>query len=123
MSRALQTIGKALADENRIRIICALSHSDACVCELSDALDIPQSSLSNHLTKMRDAGILETTKDGTWIYYRLANPKMRTVLETFAEDIRSDPRLMKDRSRLQKRLDMRIDGKCLRSYGQLKETK
>ncbi|HET6644811.1 MAG TPA: metalloregulator ArsR/SmtB family transcription factor [Fimbriimonadales bacterium] len=119
----LQTIGKALADESRIRIICALAHSDACVCELSDALDMPQSSLSNHLTKMRDARILDTTRDGTWIYYRLANPKMLAVLEAFAEDIRSDPRLSKDQSRLQKRLDMRIDGKCLRSYGQLKETK
>ena len=117
---AISAVFKGLADENRLRIACLLTQADLCVCELADALELHQSTLSNHLAKMRDTGLVETTKDGTWIYYRLASAP-RKALELFRDDLQKDRGLQADNSRLKKRLEMRIEGKCYRSYGQLKE--
>ncbi len=117
---SISALFKGLADENRLRIACLLAQKDLCVCELADALELPQSTLSNHLAKMRDTGLVETTKDGTWIYYRLG-PSPRRVLDLFRDELCKNKSLSLDKMRLKKRLDMRIAGKCYRSYGQLKE--
>lgn len=118
----LRTVCKALSDETRFRIAWALAEEDLCVCELSDALEVSQSTLSNHLAKMRDLGIVETRKDGTWIYYALAEglrDQMTALFEAFDAEIEIDETLKADHARLNARLSMRVEGKCIRSYGQL----
>lgn len=120
----MQTLCKALSDENRLRIAYLLAGSDACVCELADALDLPQSTLSNHLGKMRDSGLLQTRKDGTWIYYQLSDarrPQIEAIFSSFEGELSTDDKLKQDQERFGKRLRMRIDGRCNRSYGQLKD--
>lgn len=114
---------KALSDENRLRIAYLLTGSDACVCELADALDLPQSTLSNHLAKMRDSDLLQTRKDGTWIYYQLSHarrPQIEAIFSSFERELSADDSLKQDRERFGRRLRMRIDGRCHQSYGQLK---
>jgi len=118
----LRTVCKALSDETRCRIAWALAEEDLCVCELSDALGVSQSTLSNHLAKMRDIGLLETRKDGTWIYYALAEglrDQMSAIFEAFGDEIADDETLRADQERLNARLAMRVEGRCIRSYGQL----
>ena len=65
---------KALADPARVRIVSIVaSHGDqeACVCDLQDALELSQPTVSHHLKVLVDAGLLRRTKRGTWAYYAL----------------------------------------------------
>jgi ArsR family transcriptional regulator len=63
---------KALADPTRIAIVNRLSVADeVCVCNLTEAFDLSQPTISHHLKILRDAGLVESTRRGTWAYYRL----------------------------------------------------
>lgn len=63
---------KALADPTRIAIVNQLSAADeVCVCNLTAAFDLSQPTISHHLKILRDAGLVESTRRGTWGYYRL----------------------------------------------------
>src|SRR5206468_6376990 len=63
---------KALADPTRIAIVNQLSAADeVCVCNLTAAFDLSQPTISHHLRIVRDAGLVESTRRGTWAYYRL----------------------------------------------------
>ena len=63
---------KALADPARVAILNRLAGADeVCVCNFVDALDIAQPTVSHHLKVLRDAGLVESTRRGTWAYYRL----------------------------------------------------
>lgn len=67
---------KALADPVRLRLLSLVaSHADgeACVCDLNDAFDLSQPTISHHLKLLHEAGLLERDKRGVWVYYRL-NP-------------------------------------------------
>jgi ArsR family transcriptional regulator len=122
MARMMRAVCKALSDETRFRIAWALAEEDLCVCELSDALEVSQSTLSNHLSKMRDLGIVDTRKDGSWVYYMLSEglrEQVTVMFDAFASDLEMDETLQNDQLRLAARLEMRVDGRCIRSYGQL----
>lgn len=67
----LESILKALADINRMRIIKLLSRRAMCVCELAYVLGITQPSVSRHLKKLRRAGLINDTQDGFWTNYYL----------------------------------------------------
>jgi ArsR family transcriptional regulator len=65
---------KALADENRIRILNLLRNRELCVCDIEAVLGIKQSNTSRHLTKLKMAGIIVSAKKSQWVYYRLNDP-------------------------------------------------
>lgn len=62
---------KALGDPTRLRILSLLRQGELCVCDLMAALELPQSTVSRHLSLLRGAGWLDTRKGGAWTYYRL----------------------------------------------------
>jgi ArsR family transcriptional regulator len=63
---------KALADPTRVAIVNSLSAADeVCVCNLTDTFDLSQPTISHHLRILREAGLVESTRRGTWAYYRL----------------------------------------------------
>ena len=65
---------KALADPNRLRLLSIVKASDggeACVCDLTEPLDLGQPTVSHHLKILVDAGLLHREKRGTWAYYSL----------------------------------------------------
>jgi ArsR family transcriptional regulator, arsenate/arsenite/antimonite-responsive transcriptional repressor len=65
---------KALADPVRLRLLSLVaSHVDgeACVCDLNDAFDLSQPTISHHLKVLHSAGLLDRTKRGVWVYYRV----------------------------------------------------
>lgn len=65
-------IFKSLGDPVRLRLFYLLSrHPELCVCHLTDAMQIPQSTVSRHLGLLRHAGLVATRRDGKWMYYRL----------------------------------------------------
>ncbi len=65
---------KALADPVRLRLmslVAAHAGGEACVCDLNEAFDLSQPTISHHLKVLHEAGLLGRTKRGTWVYYRL----------------------------------------------------
>ncbi|MCH8013088.1 MAG: winged helix-turn-helix transcriptional regulator [Candidatus Marinimicrobia bacterium] len=107
---------KALADETRLRILNLLinSNSELCVCELTDALEIPQYNISRHLKIIRNAGLIEERKEGRWVYFGLAKGN-DAFTETIFDSIKriSATQLSKDLVELDKRFAIRTGGKCL----------
>lgn len=76
---------QALADPTRIRLTTLLAHHDeVCVCVMAEALDEPDFKISRHLRVLKNAGIVEARREGTWMHYRLATP--RNPLETCLQD-------------------------------------
>jgi ArsR family transcriptional regulator len=73
----LAEIYKALGDPTRIQIlhILAATESPVCVCDFTAAFDLGQPTISHHLAKLRDAGIVVSFKQGIWAFYQL-NPRM-----------------------------------------------
>ena len=74
----LQKLFNALADPTRFRILSLLHEGDLCVCDVMSVLKEPQSKVSRHLAYLRRSGIVEARKEGLWMYYRIAQPKLKT---------------------------------------------
>lgn len=64
-------IYQCLCDQTRLRIVNLLTHGPLCVCHFQDILQIPQTKVSQHLAYLRKHQMVETTRKGTWIIYRL----------------------------------------------------
>ena len=64
---------KALSDPNRVKIIKMLQHKRMCVCEMQEALQLAQPTVSKHLKVLEEAGLVNYHKDGLWINYHLAD--------------------------------------------------
>ena len=70
---------KALADPARLRLLSLVaSHEggEACVCDLNDAFDLSQPTISHHLKVLHEVGLLDRTKRGVWVYYSIKQPAL-----------------------------------------------
>lgn len=81
-------ITKALSDASRVRMLCALRGGELCVCQLIELLGLAPSTVSKHLSILNQAELIESRKDGRWVYYRLASKSgtdvaARMTKETF----------------------------------------
>jgi ArsR family transcriptional regulator, arsenate/arsenite/antimonite-responsive transcriptional repressor len=68
----LARVFKALSDPVRLRLlslIASYAGGEACVCDLTDAFDVAQSTISHHLRVLREAGLVDCERRGTWVYY------------------------------------------------------
>jgi DNA-binding transcriptional ArsR family regulator len=78
-------IFRALSDEVRLRILAAVMGAELSVAELVEVLGLPQSTVSRHLKPLREAGLTETRREGTSVYYRrgalLGEPDLAPLLE------------------------------------------
>jgi ArsR family transcriptional regulator len=71
MVAKVEKIFKALGDKSRLRIINMLGVKSLCVCEMTEVVELSQSTVSGHLRVLKDAGLVEDKKDGLWVEYRL----------------------------------------------------
>ena len=69
--RKVVKIFKALSDSNRIRILKMLEGKPMCVCDIKDVLGLANSTVSKHLSLLRDAEFISDEKNGKWVYYSL----------------------------------------------------
>lgn len=105
------TIIKALADENRVRILMALRGKELCVCTLTELLDLAPSTTSKHLSILKQARLIESVKDGKFVYYRLtregaANFRLAgPALEWLESALAADAQVGTDAARLQQIID------------------
>jgi ArsR family transcriptional regulator, arsenate/arsenite/antimonite-responsive transcriptional repressor len=84
----LAAVYRALGDATRVQMVHILAAADApvCVCDFTAAFDLGQPTISHHLGKLRDAGIVTSFKRGIWAFYRL-NPAMSPAARSAVEAI------------------------------------
>ena len=73
---------KALADPVRLRLLSLVAScegGEACVCDLNDAFDLTQPTISHHLKVLHEAGLLEREKRGVWVYYRASTQALASL--------------------------------------------
>ena len=78
---ATRAIFKALSNEYRIRIFEALRDGELCACEIQVVLDAPQSTVASHLRELKDAGLVNTRRQGKWTYYRIGDTAVLQLLD------------------------------------------
>src|SRR3989304_982969 len=97
---------KSLEDETRLRIMALLLDSEElCVCHFMAVLQLPQSTVSRHLSHLKNAGWLSDRRAGVWIHYSLArdlSPLHRTFVSTLRTILAANKVAVKDRERLTK---------------------
>jgi ArsR family transcriptional regulator len=109
-------IFKALADETRLRVLnlFLVSKGSLCVCEIVDALELPQYNISKHLTVLRYADLVDVEKEGLWGYYHLKTDESKNrELFTFLKNYLTGETFETDRRNLETRLKLREEGKCV----------
>jgi ArsR family transcriptional regulator len=65
------TVFRALGDDTRLQILVLLGHREFCVCELVELFGLSQSAVSEHLRRLKDAGLAMDERRGMWVFYRL----------------------------------------------------
>ena len=110
------TILKVLGDPTRLRLVRLLLEADTelCVCEVADSLEESQYNTSKACAALRSVGLIESRRDGRWIYYGLT-ANGGTFREAIVRAVAAIPAelVKRDRSELRKRLRLREKGKCL----------
>jgi ArsR family transcriptional regulator len=111
-------ITKALADENRLRILAALNGGELCVCQVAELLDLAVSTVSKHLSILDQAELVNGRKQGRWVYYSLAgkaNPAPARKAAAWAQHALSGSEvIVGDARRLKKILAMSLADVCKR---------
>jgi len=113
--RQVLDITKALADSNRLRILMALAGGELCVCQIIELLGLAPSTVSKHMSILRQAHLVEARKEGRWMYYRRAGrAEPKTVKDAIAwvhQHMGQTPQVQEDNKKLKRIL--RIDREAL----------
>ena len=111
-------ITKALADENRVRILMALRGGELCVCQIAELLGLSASTISSHLSILHRADMVLSRKKGRWIFYRLAVPggpdEVCGAMNWVCGCVGKDSRIMLDAERLKEVLKQDASELCKR---------
>ena len=116
--RDFMGLTKALADENRVRVLMFLTHGRLCLCQIIEMLGLAPSTASKHMTILRQARLVEAEKCGRWTYYRLAGSDapqpVRNAIRWVQRVLADDERIAQDAKNLKKVLKMNMEQLCCR---------
>jgi DNA-binding transcriptional ArsR family regulator len=116
--RDLMAVTKALADESRVRILLALEPGELCVCQIVELLQLAPSTVSKHMSILKHARLLESGKEGRWMFYRLTDKDGPAAAKEMSELIcrltADDARRREDAKRLKQILKLDRDELCKR---------
>jgi DNA-binding transcriptional ArsR family regulator len=119
--REFMSITKALADPTRVRVLLALRDQELCACQITELFGLAQSTMSKHFYLLRQAGLVDSRKDGRWVYYALpgkaAPPAVRQALEWVERSLAEDPRIAEDTRKLKKTLKLDPADLCKKQCG------
>jgi ArsR family transcriptional regulator len=105
-ARQFMHITRALADETRVRTLLALRKGELCVCQITELFGLAVSTVSKHLSILHQAGLVESRKEGRWIYYRLPGRGAPVVigeaLDWAHQALDQHPRVVKDRRQVER---------------------
>ena len=78
--RRLREVFSAIADETRLKMLELIRDEELCACELMAALELTQPTTSHHLGILERSGLVTSRREGKWVFYRLAHPKVEALL-------------------------------------------
>lgn len=79
---------KALSDPTRLKILYMLGNGLKCTCSIQEVLEKPQSNISHHLKILKNAGFIESEKNGVWVYHKLRDPQILELVDTLIQIIK-----------------------------------
>lgn len=106
---------KALSEEVRLRILGLLMHGELCVCDLMALLELPQSTISRHLSYLANAGWLTGERRGVWMYYRFiehGGALRQDLLAVLGKHLPEIAEVAQDRQRLEQYLRTKKEAAC-----------
>jgi ArsR family transcriptional regulator len=89
--RRLKEVFSAIADETRLRILNLVAKDELCACELMAALELTQPTTSHHLGILERSGLVTSRREGKWVFFRLADVKVETLLAKGIQIVRGGP--------------------------------
>jgi ArsR family transcriptional regulator, arsenate/arsenite/antimonite-responsive transcriptional repressor len=114
--RDLMAVIKALADENRVRILMALGPMELCVCQIVELLGLAPSTVSKHIAILKQARLVDGRKEGRWMFYRIAaensTVEAKEMTSLVARLLADDPQSREDAKRLKQILKTDRDELC-----------
>jgi len=101
------SITKALSDGNRLRTVMALREVvELCVCQVTEMLGLAPATVSRHMSILQNAGLVESRKDGRWVYYRLSGAAktdpIAAVIDWLGDSLDRSHEIREDRKYLRK---------------------
>ncbi len=112
---------KALGEENRIRAVLALKGRELCVCQIVELLQLAHSTVSRHMSILKEAGLVQSFKRGRWVYYRLRNDESagfpKVALRQILSSASNTQQARIDSERLQELLMLNPEELCERQKG------
>jgi ArsR family transcriptional regulator len=107
--RDFMAITKALADETRVRMLLALRDGELCACQIVELAQLAPSTVSKHMSILKQARLVESRKEGRWMYFRLADSTasalVRQTLAWVEKSLADDKLVEQDRQRLERILE------------------
>jgi len=97
-------ITKALSDNGRVRALLSLKQGELCVCQIIALMGLAPSTVSKHMAILKQAGLVESRKQGRWIYFRLANKQTEIfkILALLVELLKNDETAVQDKKTVKK---------------------
>ncbi len=119
--REILAVMKALADENRLRVVVALQGRELCLCQIVELLGLANSTVSRHVSILHQARLVDARKDGRWSYFRLAEttdrPEAAEAAALVIQSLKRDSRVREDARRLKQILRMDPETLCRKQCG------
>ncbi len=110
------SVAKALADENRVRALLALRENELCLCQIIEFLGLAPSTVSKHMSILKQARLVDTRKSGRWVFYRLSDensaPEIQEATSWIFRSLSGDPSVRQDEHRLKKILKIDVEVLC-----------
>lgn len=117
--KRLMAMLKAVSDENRVRLLMALSEGELCVCQLIEFIELAPSTVSKRMSILRGANLVESRKKGRWVYYRLPDSGEDDSIAKFIDwlmyTLADNPRIQGDKARMAEVLESTPMTSCERA--------
>ena len=109
-------ITKALSDENRVRALMMLTGGELCVCQIIEMLELAPSTVSKHMSILRQANLVESRKQGRWMHYSIsgkdASAEVKKAIDWLIAGLKKDPKIQQDKKKLLKLLKVDKEKLC-----------
>ena len=112
--RDVSQVGLAVSDRSRLRLMMALQGRSLCVCQLTELLSLAPSTVSKHLSVLKQAGLLTEKKVGRWVYHELCDGdcSCAPVVDWVRRELAMDQQIAQDKIRLKEILAMELTEIC-----------